>query len=465
MDETSKTAGPTSAPPSLVARISGHSGNILRLAGPVVIARSGMMILALADTIMVGRFSAQELAYQSIGLAPIMAIMVAGFGLIQGTQVMTAFNMGAGSPSECGAVWRRSLVFAVLIGLIGFILTLFGEPFFNAVGQDPDIAANGSEVLIVVGLSLPPMLIFVTSSYFLEGLRRPKPAMLMMVAANVVNVFLNWIFVYGNLGAPAMGALGSAWATTSVRIFMAVMIVAYIWYLHDHEKFAIRERSSKGWRLWKQQRRIGYGAGASSAVEASSFAAMNLFAGLISATALAAFAISLNILAIAFMAALGLGAATAVNVGSAHGRKDISDMSLAGWTGLGLTFVILGFIGVILYVASPALVSAYTTDPELLALTIPVVAFLLFVLPVDGGQVVVAHALRGRGETWVPAVLHVIAYLIVMMPLGWVLAIHFERGVIGLFEAIFYASIVSVVLLSFRFWRLSIRDRQRILLS
>ncbi|MDA0239199.1 MAG: MATE family efflux transporter, partial [Proteobacteria bacterium] len=114
---------------------------------------------------------------------------------------------------------------------------------------------------------------------------------------------------------------------------------------------------------------------------------------------------------------------------------------------------------------SPWLVGAYTTDPELLAVTIPVVAFLLFVLPMDGGQVVVAHALRGRGETWVPAVLHVIAYLFIMMPLGWILAIRLERGVIGLFEAIFIASVVSVILLGIRFWRLSIRDRRRILSS
>ena len=354
MEETSQSNAATTPPPTLFVRIRGHSGNILRLAGPVVVARSGMMILALADTIMVGRYSAQELAYQSIGLAPIMAIMVAGFGLIQGTQVMTAFNMGAGTPQECGAVWRRSLVFAGLIGCLSFILTLFGELFFNAVGQDPDIAEHGGDVLLVVGLSLPPMLIFVSSSYFLEGLRRPKPAMLMMVAANIVNVFLNWLLIYGNLGAPEMGALGSAWATTGVRIFMAVMIVGYIWYLHDHERFAIRVRAAKGWRLWAQQRRIGYGAGASSAVEASAFAAMNLFAGLISAVALGAFAISLNILAIAFMAALGLGAATAVNVGSAHGRNDISDVTLAGWTGVGLTILILTGIGGVLYFASLA---------------------------------------------------------------------------------------------------------------
>ena len=463
MDEKSKDPpGAASEHRSLNHRLRGQSADIARLAGPVIVARSGMMVLALTDTIMVGRFSAQELAYQSIGIAPIMALMVTGFGLIQGTQVLTAFHMGAGIYQECGVVWRRSILYAMSLGLLGFVITLFGEPFFRLVGQSTDIATNGADVLIVIGLSLPPMLIYVTSSYFLEGIRRPKPAMFMMIAANVVNVFLDWVLIYGKFGVPAMGALGSAWATTGVRIFMAAMIVIYIWRLRDHARFAIRARAPRGWRLWALQRRIGYGAGASTAVESSAFTAMNLFAGLISAAALGAFAIALNILSVAFMVALGLGAATAISVGNAHGRKDIADMSLAGWTGLGLTLVILSAIGLFLHLAAPLLAAAYTADQQLLAVTVPLVAFLLFVLPVDGGQVVIAHALRGRGETWVPAVLHMIAYLFFMMPLGWLFAIRLERGVIGLFEAIFLASILSVALLSLRFWQLSIRDRRQI---
>lgn len=269
------------------------------------------------------------------------------------------------------------------------------------------------------------------------------------------------MLVFGNLGAPALGAVGSAWATTGVRFLMAALIVAYIWQLRDHRDLAIRLRPTGGWRDWQQQRRIGYGAGGSSAIESSAFTAMNLFAGLIGALSLGAFAITLNILATAFMVALGLGAATAVTVGNAHGRGDVRGMAIAGWTGLGITIVLLFAVGLFLYLAAPLLVSAYTADETLRALTVPIVAFLVFVLPLDGGQVVAAHALRGRSETWVPTAMHFVAYLAIMIPLGWYLAIGLSRGAIGLFEAIFYASVVSLALLSLRFWWLCRADRRR----
>ncbi len=174
----------------------------------------------------------------------------------------------------------------------------------------------------VIGFGLPAYTLFLTTTFFLEGMRRPLPGMTMMIGGNVVNVGLNWIFVYGHLGLPAMGAVGSAWATTGVRVFLAVGLVAYVWTMADAERLGVRGGARTPWRAWRHQRRLGYAAAASIGVEGAAFATLNVFAGWLGVLPLAAFAIALNLISIVFMAAVGIGAATAVRVGIAHGRGD-----------------------------------------------------------------------------------------------------------------------------------------------
>ena len=182
---------------------------------------------------------------------------------------------------------------------------------------------------------------------------------------------------------------------------------------------------------------------------------MSIFAGLLGVIPLSAFTISFNMLALTFMFALGLGSATAVCVGNAKGRKDIREMAFAGWTGLGLTVISMMLLGVLLAKFSTHIASGFTNDPQLVVLTAPMIAFIAIVLVLDGGQSVMAHSLRGCGETWIPAALHAISYIIVMIPLGYYLSLTAGHGVMGLFESILIASIISLILSSSRFYHLT----------
>lgn len=443
-------------PPEMAgSRWRRHLHELLRLAWPVVLSRSGILFMSLVDTIMVARFSTQELAYQGIGLAPVGTLVVTAIGLIMGTLVLTSQELGAGRPRNCGAAWRHSLPYAFGLGLAAAFLCFLGQPFLEWSGQGADLSRGGGKVILVAGLGLPPLLLFIATSYFLEGIRRPLPGLVAMIFANLVNIFLNWILVYGHFGAPALGAVGSAWATTIVRTGMAVGLIIYVWNMADHTTFGVRLRPPGGWRSWAYQRRIGYASGMSSAVEAAAFTALTLMAGLLGPLAIASFSITLNLISIIFMTAVGLGTATAVRVGIAWGRGDRRDTDLAGWVGLALNSAIMvGFA--LLFFGFPALLArAYTVDPVLLGMTIPLIAFSAFLLVVDGGQQVMASALRGRGDTWIPTGLHVISYLVVMLPLSWFLAIVQGHGAMGLVEAILIASVVSVTLLTARFHHLS----------
>lgn len=442
----------------ILARVTANVADLLRLAVPVVVARSGVMVMALVDTIMVGRYAAEELAHLGIGLAPIMPLLLATLGLVMGTLVVTAAAFGQNHPEDCGAAWRRSLPYALCLGGGVAVICAFGETLLTLLGQSPELARGGGRVVQVLGLGIAPQLLFVTTTFFLEGIRRPLPGMVAMLAANLLNVALNWVLVYGHFGIAPMGALGSAWATTGVRLALGLGLVAYVWMMKDHARFGVRRAPAGGWRSWSHQRRIGYASGVSIGVEALAFSAMNVFAGWLGPYPLAAFAIAMNLLAMLYMAAIGIGSATAVRVGMAHGRGDAPGIAWAGWTGLGVGIVAMALFAGIIAVLTDDIVALYTTDPALISVATPVVMLVAWALIADGGQGVMANALRGRGETWVATGLYVISYLVVMIPLAWLLAFPMGRGVASLFESIFIASVLSLALQAGRFYWLSRRD-------
>lgn len=444
----------------LVTRLRRHLSELLRLAGPVIIARAGVLTMAMVDTIMVGRFSAEELAYQSLGLAPVQMAYLIGLGLLVGTVVVTAQANGRDDWSACGAAWRRAVPYAFGLGLVVAVICLFGETLLRLARQPEDLAVGGGAVMRVIGYGIPFALVYIASAFFLEGLKRPMVGMLLMLIANLINVALNWVLVYGQFGLPALGAVGSAWATTAVRILLAMAMVGYIWFLMaDRDRFGVRRPTGGGWRAWAEQRRLGYAAGLSIGLEVGAFTVMTMFAGWLGVVSLAAYSITINLLALIFMVALGLGSATAVRVGTAHARHDAPDMALAGWTGLAVTGLAMVLCGGGLWLFATPIAGIYTTDPAVVALAAPLIAYLVWVAAADGGQGVMAHALRGRGETWIPTLCHFVSYILVMIPACWLLAFPLGRGAAGLLEGVLIASLVSVGLLCWRFQVLAVRDR------
>ncbi len=445
------------APESPSHRIRRHVGELVRLAVPVIIARAGIIVMALTDTLIVGRYSAQELAYLGMGHSPVAVMMGVLVGLLLGTVVVTAQTVGRGEEEKTGVIWRRSLPYALLLGAIISGVCLFGEQFLLLTGQEPDLARGAGRVMAVMAFGMPPAALYLASSLYLEGMKRPLPGMVAMLIANVLNVALVWVFVWGQFGLPALGAIGAAWSTTSLRWLTAFGMIAYVWWHPKQREWGVRGSFTGWWRQGREQRRIGYAAGLSNGLEGSAFGALALFAGWLGAVGVAAYAIGLNLIALPFMCALGMASATSVRVGNAYGARDRTETVVAGWTGLGVTSAILALVGLLFHLFPGFIAGQFSQDASVLALTAPIIAFSAWLLVADGGQVVMAQALRGRSDTWVPTALHFISYYAIMMPVGWALAFPLGRGVLGLFEGIFIASIVSVGFLAARFWWLSRR--------
>jgi len=426
-----------------------------------MVQRGGVLTMSVVDTLMVGNFSSQELAYQAIGHVPYAFIMLFLIGGIMGQLVVTSNAYGAGDRAACGAAWRRGVPYAAVLGGVGFVFCLFGGPILALTGQTADLARNGGAVSLVLGMALPFLLMTVAAGYFLEGIKRPLPGMVLMIGANLFNAVMNWVLVFGVGPFPALGAVGSAVATASVWAVQAVLLNLYIWHMADGAAFGVRRRAAASWRqVWRsgaRQRALGYAAGASLGTENAAFSIMQLMAGLMGAIALGAYAVTFNVFAVAFMVSIGTGTATAVRVGFYYGQRDKVQMAAAGWVGLAFNLVVMTLVGVVLALSAAPIASAYGDDAELIALAAGLLTFIAVILPFDTAQAVMANALRGMGETWVPTGFHLISYFVIMLPLAWLWGLHWGRGPIGLLEAMLVASLFSAMVISIRFYTLARR--------
>jgi MATE family multidrug resistance protein len=409
----------------------------------------------LTNLVIIGHAGPLELARQSVAFSLINTLQMIGFGLLTGTLVAVAVSFGREEFVECGRAWRRSLSYAVGLGILAAIVSSFTAELLEVLGQPPEFAAAVGRVTLILGWSLPAQLLFIATSFFLEAIGRPHPGMIAIGLGAAVNMLLCWALVFGHGGLPALGAEGTAIANLVIRVLLAAGLIVYAFAFRDAARFGTRHSGTGGWQSGASQRRIGYADGLSLGIESGAFTAMNLFAASLGTAAVGAYAIALSLLSAIFTFALGISAATAVLVGRAYGRQSARGVAFCGWLGLAVNTGVMVLAGLPLLLAPAAIAGLYSTDPVVVATAVPLVLIIGVTMVADGGQRVAAQALRGCHDAWFPTALHMLSYVVLMVPLGWALAFGWGRGVTGLLLAIAVASFASLAVLSARFGRIA----------
>ena len=447
------TAKASGAEPDTVL---GMSRQVARLAWPTMVSRSGILVMAFVDIVMVGRYATEELAYAALGLSIFIPALVTAIGLQFGTLREVATSYGARNFRGCGAALRRGLPWCGTTGLIAAVVVAFSGVLLSLIGHEPELARESGRVALAVSFGLPFQLLYVSCAFYLEGTRRPVPGMVIMLMANVLNIALNWILIYGNLGSPAMGAFGSGIATSLVRVAMFAAIVAYIFTRADARAYGLFERPGSfwgegGWRGGREMRRVGVATSFSYFAETGAHAIVLQFAGLMGAAAIAAYSIAHNLLALLFMLSLGIASATAVLVGNAEGRDDRAGVRLAGWVGIVGSVALMAAIGVVISIVPEPIARLYTDDTELVLRTAPLIVIVAVIAWADGSQVVASQAVRALGDSWTATRMLVVAWLGIFVPAAWALGFWsgLEEG--GLLFAGGIGGLAALVLMSRRF--------------
>ena len=426
---------------------------LLTLAWPVVVTRIGFMTMGLIDTLVVARFSTQQLGFHALAWAVQGVVLTTGLGLLSGVQVMTARHRGEGRPEATGGVLRRGAAYGFWIGVVSLLaLALGGEHLLRGLRLEAAMVDGAAPVLAIFALSLPFHMIGSAGSYYLEALSRPRTVTVAVLVCNLVNLAVDLVLVPGGFGAPAMGAAGAAWGTAVARLALMLWFYIAIFGQKDARSLGLFAKPIDGPAAAAEQRRIGYGAGISLFVESAAFSGMSIIAGWIGGLAVAGWGILLNMAALVFMAPLGLGAAAAVLVGKAYGAGDRVGVRRFGYLSFTVCAAVLAVAAVAIFLAADPIAGGFTPDPMLRPMVAAglVLSCLFFVA--DGLQVVAANALREQSDVVVPTVTHTISYSFVMCPLAWLLAIPLGMGLSGIVWAVAVASLLAAGLLLARFW-------------
>ena len=406
---------------------------MLALAAPVVIAELGWVTMQIVDTLMVGRLGPDAIGAVGLATSLFIAVGVFAMGLLLGLDPLVAQAFGAGRIDEChewlvAGVWLAILASPPIVGAV-FVI----NATLPAWGLPPGVVELAQPYLVILAWSLPPLLLYVAFRRYIQAMNIVRPITVTLIAANVVNAITNWVFIFGNFGAPALGVRGAAYATLASRV---LMVAALFVVIVRRERFTIPRLAdtplgldlARVWRLV----RLGLPAGSQMVLEVGVFAAASALAGRVSSNALAAHQIALNMAAVTFMVPYGISAAAAVRVGQAVGRRDPEGAMRAGWTAIAIGVGFMATAAFVFLAVPGLLIRAFTPDPGVaeigIALLFVAAVFQLF----DGVQGVTTGALRGLGDTKTAMLWNLAGHWVIGLPLGYLLCFRWGYGVVGL---------------------------------
>jgi MATE family multidrug resistance protein len=432
-----------------------------------MLTQFGAALVGLADSIMVGHYSTADLAAVSFSNALFFTVMVFAMGALMGITPLVGHVHGrlekllkegttdeeiAHKHEQITSYLANGLIFTALMSLFSLILLAPCIGFLDAFGQEPEVVTCAKPYYILIVLSIVPFLLFTFSKQFLEGLGNTNIAMLITIGCNLLNILLNWLFIYGHCGLPAMGAEGAGWASLIARCLMPICFFIAMLCKADWRRYIVSIRSYMITRREVEHLiSIGMPIGLQSFAEAFLFTASFVIIGWISKESLAAHHIANQMADLTFMLALGIGSATTIRVSHQLGKGDLQAVRMASHASVHLCLLMNTIGAAIMILGRNVIPYIFTNDPEV----IPIASTLLIIAGTlqyaDGLQCIGAAMLRGIQDVRVPMRIALFAYIGVALPLGLALTFPMGLGAKGMWIAFVIALAIPAVLFHVRF--------------
>ena len=423
-----------------------EASNTLRLAFPIIIGELAQMALHIIDTAMVGAISYKQLAAASLVINALNIPFVIGIGMTISVSQMVSMAHGRRDSQLVSHYFFNGFILCAITAILISTLLVLGRSVLYHLKQDPEVVELAVPFMKMMGLSIVPMLLFMTLKQFTDGLEFTKTAMVLSLCALPLNTFLNWLLIYGNWGFPRLELMGAGWATLISRTLIFLILgIVILWHPTFRRYVAVRKNQ---WILRHRTIRdllhIGIPSSLQIGMEAGAFAVSGIIIGTIGAVAQASHQIALSCASFTFMVSMGLAQAGSIRVSNAFGRGDRPKIAEIGKSTL-ITALIYGAICAAGFtIFKNQLPFLFNKDGDVILLASTLLLFAAVFQVSDSTQAIGAGLLRGIKDVRRPTILVAVAYWVIGLPLGYLLAFPFSMGAqgmwIGLIAGLSFAS-------------------------
>ncbi len=431
--------------------------SLLKLSAPLVVNNIAIAGMQFADAVMAGKLGAEALAAVAIGSSVWFLFFMVLLGLMMALSPIVARHIGAGNPEVVGQYTRQ----AILLGLTASVPVIFiahsaVPSFLELLTIDSSFRDLTAEYVAAIAWGAPGIFSFLALRFTSEGVGYTKPIMVTSLFALICNVFLNWVFIYGELGAPALGAVGCGVASAMTMWLIMFALLGYMLIARHYANFKI---FAGGWHFDRAINReivaLGIPIAVTVTAEAGLFNAVSLLMGTLGASAAAAHQVALNFASTTFMIPLAISAATTVRVGYWLGRELPDEARRSGIIGVFSCAFVMAVSATFLLVASDLVVELYTDDQAVKAIAVSLLLVAAIFQIADGLQVGAAGALRGYKDTRLPMVITTIAYWVVAFPLAFCAAVVWQLGPHYVWSGFVVGLCIAGIMLAARFVKVS----------
>jgi MATE family multidrug resistance protein len=438
--------------------------SLLRLALPIVTVQLGLMLMGVVDTLMVGRVSAAALAAVALGNLYFFGVAVFGMGVLFALDPLISQAVGARDDAGIARGVQRGLLLAAGLAVLGLAPLLLVEPVITFLRQPDDVIPLAAGYVRAATPGLPAFLAFIVFRQTLQAMDHVRPIVGAILAANVVNVLLNWVLVFGHAGMPALGPIGTGWASTISRWAMLLGLVVLTArrlrpYLRPAGRDVLRVRPLA------RMLRLGVPIGAQLQLEMGAFAAVALLMGWLGTAQMAGHQIAINLASLTFMVPVGIAQAGSVRVGQAVGRGDPGAARMAVKSALVAGSGFMACTALLFLTLPAALTALYTDEPAVVVVAVALIPVAGVFQVFDGLQVVAAGVLRGIGDTTAPFVANLLAFWLIGIPVSLWLGFRTPAGPVGLWWGLVVGLAVVALFLVARVRVRMRRELQRILID
>ena len=406
------------------ARVRTEVRALLTLAFPIIISQIATTAMGFVDAVMAGRVGPRDLAAVALGNSIWVPVFLLMSGILLATTPKVAQRFGADAHAEIGPIVRQALWLALITGLCAALILIAAEPLLYLMKVDPDLIEPSMGYLHGIACGMPAVGLYCVLRNVSDGLGKTRPSMVLGLCALALNIPINYIFIYGHFGVPAMGGVGCGWATAIVMWFMALGMV--VWTYRGAIYRSSKVYSHFEWPQWAILKRllsVGLPIGIAVFAESSIFAVIALLIGSLGATVVAGHQIALNFSSLVFMIPYSLGMAITVRVGQALGRQQPREARFVAGVGMGTALIWAAISASLILLLREQIATVYTADPMVIEVATMLLMFAALYQFSDVIQVTAAGALRGYQDTRVTMILTLFAYWGIGLPVGYALGL------------------------------------------